>query len=216
MYDYDYSYYDAPSSYDTAELAGLGAFLGIFVLIAVAIAIFFLVCEWKIFKKAKRPGWYSIVPFLNMYTLYEMTWGNGWYFLLMFVSIIPGIGALAALAVNIITCIKLAKAYGKETGFGIGLAFLNVVFIPILAFDSSEYIGAPVDGILNPSEMKETTVEDGAKTTYANTNTNTATPNEPVTPAVTPTQENITYCKNCGSKLTEKDVFCPGCGTKRE
>ena len=73
-----------------------------------------------------------------MYTLYEMTWGNGWYFLLMFVSIIPGIGALAALAVNIITCIKLAKAYGKETGFGIGLAFLSFVFYPILGFGKTD------------------------------------------------------------------------------
>jgi hypothetical protein len=37
--------------------------------------------------------------------------------------------------------IKLAHSFGKGTGFGIGLALLPVVFYPILAWGSAQYIG---------------------------------------------------------------------------
>lgn len=36
---------------------------------------------------------------------------------------------------------KLAKAFGKGTGFGFGLLFLNTIFILILGFGDAEYIG---------------------------------------------------------------------------
>ena len=213
--DYDYSSYLDSSYLDTtsdySSLAGLGVFFVIMMIVCFALVIFFCVCEWKIFKKAGRPGWYSIVPFLNTYTLFEMTWGEGWYFLMIFVSIIPAVGTLLALAVTVLTNIKLAKAFGKSTGFGIGLSFLNVVFIPILAFDSSEYIGAPVDGILNPSVMKTTTCENQTTTTYSQPTQNPVQGETPAAPT-----ENVTFCKNCGAKLTEQDVFCPGCGSKKE
>ena len=42
---------------------------------------------------------------------------------------------------SIILSISLAKAFGKDTGFGIGLAFLGFIFLPILAFGSAEYVG---------------------------------------------------------------------------
>jgi hypothetical protein len=37
--------------------------------------------------------------------------------------------------------IKLAKAFGKGAGFMVGLILLPVIFMPILAFDSSSYLG---------------------------------------------------------------------------
>jgi hypothetical protein len=39
--------------------------------------------------------------------------------------------------------IELAKVFGKTTGFGVGLALLGFIFIPILAFGDAQYIGAP-------------------------------------------------------------------------
>ena len=39
---------------------------------------------------------------------------------------------------------KLAKVFGKNSGFGLGLAFLSPVFIPMLAFGDAQYLGAAV------------------------------------------------------------------------
>ena len=35
----------------------------------------------------------------------------------------------------------MAKAYGKGTGFGIGLIFLDALFALILGFGSASYVG---------------------------------------------------------------------------
>jgi hypothetical protein len=43
--------------------------------------------------------------------------------------------------VAIILCIDLAKSFGKGVGFGIGIALLGVIFLPILGFGSAQYEG---------------------------------------------------------------------------
>jgi hypothetical protein len=43
----------------------------------------------------------------------------------------------------IIISIDIAKNFGKGTGFGVGVAFLSFIFVPILAFGSAQYQGAP-------------------------------------------------------------------------
>jgi len=42
--------------------------------------------------------------------------------------------------------IKLSKAFGKDTGFTVGLIFLSLIFLAILAFDKSTYLGVPTKG----------------------------------------------------------------------
>ena len=88
--------------------------------------------ERNAFTKAGKPGWAAIVPFYNLYILFEITWGNGLLFLLMLIPIVNSI-------VAIITMVKLAKAFGKGGGFAVGLIFLSLIFIlilfhPILSF----------------------------------------------------------------------------------
>ena len=39
--------------------------------------------------------------------------------------------------------ISVAKAFGKGTGFALGLLFLSPIFIPILGFGNAQYIGTP-------------------------------------------------------------------------
>ena len=41
----------------------------------------------------------------------------------------------------IINYFKIAKAFGKPWPYGLGLRFVKVIFIPILAFDNSTYLG---------------------------------------------------------------------------
>lgn len=44
----------------------------------------------------------------------------------------------------------MVKSFGKEEGFTIGVIFLGFIFIPILAFGDSQYIGPSGNPIKNP------------------------------------------------------------------
>ena len=105
-------------------------------ILSLALAVLGIVAMWKIFEKAGKPGWAAIIPFYNIYVLFEITWGNGWKFLFLLIPI-------ANIVFAIITMVKLAKAFGKGGGFAVGLIFLSIIFYCILAFDQSQYLGVP-------------------------------------------------------------------------
>lgn len=122
-YSYSYQYYP-----DTG-------FWGIYTIILLAICAISIVSSWKIFTKAGVPGWASIIPFYNMYKLYEIAWGNGIYFLFNFIPCVN-------IVISAILAVKLAKSFGYETLFGIfALWLFSPIGYLILAFGSSEYIG---------------------------------------------------------------------------
>lgn len=102
--------------------------------LGIAILILGIAARWIIFDKAGVEGWKSIIPLYNTYIFYKITWGNGWYSLLLLVPVVNAV-------IGIVTFIKLAKAFDKGIGFAIGLIFLNVIFLPILAFGEAEYVG---------------------------------------------------------------------------
>lgn len=106
-------------------------------IIGIVVALVMIAGMWKMFSKAGEPGWASIIPFYNAYVLFKITWGSGIKFLLLLIPI-------ANIVVVIMTQIKLAKAFGKSTGFAVGLILLSPIFYVILGFDSSEYQGVPV------------------------------------------------------------------------
>lgn len=99
-----------------------------------ATSLLIIISMWILFKKANERGWASLIPFYNVYTLFKVVYGNGWKFLLL---LIP----LYNLILAIQTQFRLGKVFGKSTGFGCGLLFLPVIFMPILAFGDSKYIG---------------------------------------------------------------------------
>ncbi len=117
--------------YDYSAAAGLGVGQ---VIIGIACCVLVIVAMWKIFAKAGKPGWAAIVPFYNLYVLFEITWGSGIKFLLL---LIP----FANFVISIITMVKLAKVFGKGGGFAAGLIFLGPIFQLILAFGSAQYVG---------------------------------------------------------------------------
>lgn len=123
-------------STDYEAMAGAMAGASLFSsIISLAICVLMIVGIWKMFEKAGEAGWKSLIPFYNSYILYKMATGNGWLFLIAF---IPVVGALIA---TILLSIKLAKAFGKGTGFAVGLFFLTPIFYLILGFGSAEYEG---------------------------------------------------------------------------
>jgi len=128
MYD---TYGLETTSFDTAALAG---FFATYSLLIVALCVVMIVAYWKIFTKAGKPGWASLIPFYNYYTLFQVAGMNGWMFLLLCLPIVN-------VVVLIMLYINLAKAFGKSGGFAAGLIFLNTIFLLILAFGSSTYVG---------------------------------------------------------------------------
>lgn len=130
MYTYNTSYY-ATTAVDAGALA---AMLGTISLIGLILYIILVVANWKIFTKAGKPGWASIIPFYNYYVLFEIAGMSGWMFLLLLVPIVN-------IVMAIMLYLNLAKAFGQSTGFAIGLILLNPIFSLILGFGSAQYVG---------------------------------------------------------------------------
>ena len=131
MYD-DYSnnaIYTIGSNTGSGLLVGIGAGLWVF---SAAISIFMIVCTWKIYKKAGKPGWASIIPIYNIIVLLEIVELPKWYIALL---IVPFANIYAMFKIYI----ELAHKFGKSTGFGVLMVFFNVICLPILAFGKNEY-----------------------------------------------------------------------------
>ena len=105
-------------------------------LIILAFAIFFIYANWKVFEKAGQPGWACIIPIYNMYIMLKIANKPGWWLLLM---LIPLVNFIVVIIMNV----SFAEAFGKGVGFGLGLTFLGFIFVPILAFDESQYQASP-------------------------------------------------------------------------
>ena len=124
MYSYCsyYDYYDY-SDYDVISiLTGLMSLAVIWV-IALLLMALMIVAMWILFKKAGKPGWAAVVPFYDQYTLYEITWGNGWRFLMLLIPIYN-------IILMILTYIRLAKAFGKDEGYAVGLISCLMCLFP--------------------------------------------------------------------------------------
>ncbi|MCL4205047.1 MAG: signal peptidase I [Pirellulaceae bacterium] len=117
-----------------------GAIGGMLVMvIQLAIIIAVLVGAWKMFQKAGKPGWAAIIPIYNIIVILEICGRPLWWILLM---LIPCVNIVVA----VIVWIDVAKSFGKSELFGLGLAFLGFIFIPILGFGSAQYVGPAAAG----------------------------------------------------------------------
>ena len=117
-------------------LAGLGIAIIIFALI---IAVLSIIAMWRIFTKAGEKGWKSIIPIYNVVVLFRIIGISPWWILGFLTAVIPVVGPLFIIGMSIYSNIKLGKAFGKSTGFIVGLVLLNTIFTLILGFGDSEY-----------------------------------------------------------------------------
>lgn len=102
--------------------------------IYIALLVLELVSMWKLFVKAGRPGWASIVPIYNVIVMLDIAKKPWWYLLLM---LIPFVNFVIAIMVTV----AFVKAYGKDTGFAVLTIFFAPIMYPILAFGDSKYQG---------------------------------------------------------------------------
>lgn len=126
--------YELYSAYTTgAQQMSTGQMIATIVC-GLIVCVISIVALWKIFTKAGEAGWKSIIPILNIYTMVKIADGKGIKFLLF---LIPVVNVIYGIMLDF----KLAKSFGKSTGFGFGLLFLNFIFMLILAFGDAQYIG---------------------------------------------------------------------------
>ncbi|MBV8466348.1 MAG: hypothetical protein JO218_10440 [Burkholderiales bacterium] len=105
-----------------------------FMLIQLIIIIAVFAGVWKVFEKAGRKGWEGIIPIYNMYVLLLIIGKPVWWIILMFIPLVN-------LVIFIIVNIELAKRFGKDALYGLGLTFLGFIFFPILGFSDAQFQG---------------------------------------------------------------------------
>lgn len=113
--------------------ASVVTMLSTYSIVLLIVGVVMIIANWKIYTKAGKPGWASIVPIYNYVVLFQIAKMSPWLILLLLVPI-------ANVVVLIMLYVNLSKAFGKSSGFAVGLIFLNLIFTLILAFDDSKYI----------------------------------------------------------------------------
>jgi hypothetical protein len=97
-----------------------------FILLALYVAV-----TWRVAEKTGQPGWRGVIPFVNFFALTRAAGKSGWWVL----GLLTPIGFFLWIAL----CLNLAERFGRGTLFGLGLAFLPVIFFAELAFGNHEY-----------------------------------------------------------------------------
>jgi cytochrome bd-type quinol oxidase subunit 2 len=103
-------------------------------IIVLAVVVLSIAGLWMMFQKAGEAGWKSIIPIWNTLVILKMVGREWWWIILL---IIPIVGFV----VWIIVMNDLSKSFGHGVGFTLGLIFLSIIFLFILAFGSSMYRG---------------------------------------------------------------------------
>ena len=170
-YYVDTSYGVSTSSGLTGAIAAMGLF---FWILSMALGILKIVSLWKIFKKAGKPGWASIVPIYNIYIMCEIAEKEWWYILLLCVPFVN-------IYVMIVLYNGMAKKFGKGGGFVVGMILLPVVFFPMLAFGKDATVVNNQPNTSNENNMADNTLGTNANA-LPNMNEKTMIANEMVTP----------------------------------
>ena len=101
-------------------------------MIELLLIVVVVVGLWKLFTKAGKPGWSALIPIYNTCMVIDMAGKPIWWIILLFIPFVN-------IVVSVLVAIGLAKNFGRGTGTVIGLIFLPMIFILILAFSSAEY-----------------------------------------------------------------------------
>lgn len=196
---------------DLSGLETLGNFIIGFFIFAIILFIFAMIASivtaiayYKTLEKAKEEGWKIFIPIYNVYTTCKIVGVNPYWLLIIIISTLlswlPFIGIIAPIAsiyFAILLNVSLARSFGKDDSFAIGLIFFPYIFYPIIGFGQAKYIGAkPMEDIILKKSNTENT-----KDNY------NSVPNEE--------HKLSSYCTNCGNMLSPQDLYCSNCGTKR-
>ena len=166
----------------------------------------------KLYKKAGKGGWESIIPFYSKWIYAEISGVNWWWFLLLIsttiVSIIfdddalETVATLATLFGSFVCNYNLAKRFSKDTSIAILTTIFPIIMIPIMGFSKNYQYDSNI--VVSKNGPFGQSYQD--------------TPNEhnnPINNELSNISSNdIAYCPNCGTKSSPDSQFCGNCGQK--
>ena len=115
------------------------------------LALAYLVSLWRIYSKASKPGISAIVPIWSQIVMFQIVDKPWWYLFLLFIPIVN-------IVIMIQTYISLAKKFGRNTGFAVGMLLLPMIFIPLLSFYDyvdEKKVEEPVYNPFNQTEVNQ-------------------------------------------------------------
>ena len=132
----------------------------ILILLIICIVVYLLsaTAYWGIFQKAGEVGWKGLIPLYNTYIVFKLAWKTAVFWILVILAVLAGfcnlgepgtistLGSFLSFACFIIYCMcmsNLSKVFGHGGGFTAGLILLPLIFLLILAFGNSQYLGNP-------------------------------------------------------------------------
>jgi hypothetical protein len=101
-------------------------------IVYVAVMLFMAYCMYVLAKKMNTPNaWMAFVPLLNVYLAVQMAGKPGWWLILFFLPFVN-------IVVSIVVMHSIVKLRGHTALFTLGMLFLSIIFLPILAFESNK------------------------------------------------------------------------------
>ena len=126
-------------------------------LVIPVIGLLLVIGRWLILRKAGKPGWHSLIPFLSSYQEYAICWKGSIGLVASLLPLASGVGLygshanwalLASVAIGIayfvlrlMESLKLAKVFGKGAGVGILLTLFQSIGRFILGVSKAKYQG---------------------------------------------------------------------------
>ena len=134
----------------------LQIFLIVISIASLVLTILMLTAEWKLFSKAGEQGWKALIPFYNTYVQCKICWKPNAFWAYFVFMILTGvttgqfsgfpfyIWVASLIGMSVVSAMMsyyVSLSYGHGLGYAIGLLLLPWLFVMILGFGSSKYVG---------------------------------------------------------------------------
>ena len=141
-----------PSLFENSILnnVNIKLLLGLYITLLVILIGILVFSMWKLFKKEGIPGYYSLIPGLNLWMLYKLSGLKGYLSIIVNCLLVLMLVLIACLKIElaiipllviigllVLLFIKLSITYNKNISYSVGLLLLPLLFFPILAFEGN-------------------------------------------------------------------------------
>ncbi|MCL5036019.1 MAG: DUF5684 domain-containing protein [Chloroflexi bacterium] len=100
--------------------------------IEIVLCILIIAGFWRIFEKAGKPGWASIIPIYNIFVMIEIAGYPWWCF---FLYLIPFVN----IVILALVFVGLVKRFGKPAWHALLAVLFSFIYLPYLGFSDAQY-----------------------------------------------------------------------------
>ncbi|MCA9903885.1 MAG: signal peptidase I [Anaerolineae bacterium] len=98
----------------------------------LAVFVLTVIGWWRMFEKAGQSGFLAIIPFVNVVVYFIISGKPVWWVLLLLIPLVN-------IVVLFLVHLSVARNFGRDQLFALGLLFLTPIFVLILGFGDSTY-----------------------------------------------------------------------------